>query len=151
MTRHNSDLGSASDWLKQIFHVAKPIRSTTQIWAVTRHQYGISTLVSQTSFRGKTRGVVAKCQLFSEAINCMACPISFQNYVIISLIPATTVSTLANFIELNSLLSLLFYVLKDGCILLSKIFTLFCLSSASYYHWEKEIQRYTVLYRSECC
>ena len=113
MTRHNPDLGSASDWLKQIFHVAKPIRSTTQIWAVTRHQYGISTLVSMTSFRGKTRGVVAKCQLFSEAINCMACPISFQNYVLISLISATTVSTLANFIELNSLLSLLFYVLKD--------------------------------------
>ena len=35
----------------------QPIRSTTQIWVVTRHQYGISALVSLTSFRG----------LFSEA------------------------------------------------------------------------------------
>ena len=53
MTRHYPDLGIASDWLKQIFHVARPIRSTTQIWVVTRHQYGISALVSQTSLRGK--------------------------------------------------------------------------------------------------
>ena len=68
MTRHNPDLGSASDWLKQIFHVARPNRSTTQIWVVTRHQYGISTLVSQTSFRGEARGGVAKCRLFSQAI-----------------------------------------------------------------------------------
>ena len=43
MTRHYSDLGSASDWLKQISHEARPIRSTTQ-----RHQYGISALISQT-------------------------------------------------------------------------------------------------------
>ena len=34
----------------------RPIRSTTQIWEVTRQQYGISALVSQTSFR---RGVMA--------------------------------------------------------------------------------------------
>ena len=32
MTRHYSDPGSASDWLKQISHAAQPIRSTTQIW-----------------------------------------------------------------------------------------------------------------------
>ena len=31
---------------------ARPIRSATQIWIVTRHQYGISSLVSLTSFRG---------------------------------------------------------------------------------------------------
>ena len=65
MTRHNPDLGSASDWLKQIFHVARPNRNTTQIWVVTRHQYGISTLLSQTSFREETRGGVAKRRLFS--------------------------------------------------------------------------------------
>ena len=53
MTRHYPDLGSASDWLNQISHAARPIRSTTQIWVVTRHQYGISALVSQTSFSGK--------------------------------------------------------------------------------------------------
>ena len=30
---------------------------------VTRHQYGISALVSQTSFDGETSGSVAKCRL----------------------------------------------------------------------------------------
>ena len=69
MTRHYPDLGSASDWLNQISHAARPIRSTTQIWVVTRHQYGISGLVSQTSFGGETSGSVAKCWLFSQAGN----------------------------------------------------------------------------------
>ena len=36
----------SDDWLKQISHVAPPIRSSTQIWVVTRHQYGISPIVS---------------------------------------------------------------------------------------------------------
>ena len=54
MTCHYSDLGSPSDWLSQISHAARPIRSTTQIWVVARHQYGISALVSQTSFGGET-------------------------------------------------------------------------------------------------
>ena len=69
MTRHYPDLGSASDWLNQISHAARPIRSTNQIWVVTRQQCGISALVSnsQTSFGGETRGSVAKCRLFSQA------------------------------------------------------------------------------------
>ena len=67
MTRHYPDPGTASDWLKQIFHAARPIRSTTQIWVVIRHQYGISALVSQTSFRGETSGGIGKCRLFSQA------------------------------------------------------------------------------------
>jgi len=33
---------------------------------VTRHQYGISALISQTSFCGKTSSGAAKCQLFSK-------------------------------------------------------------------------------------
>ena len=66
VTRHYPDLDSASDWLNQISHAARPIRSTAQIWVVTRHQYGISALVSQTSFRGETSGSVAKCRLFSQ-------------------------------------------------------------------------------------
>ena len=37
------------------------------MWLVTRHQYGISALVSQTSFRGETSGGVAKCRLFAQA------------------------------------------------------------------------------------
>ena len=54
MTRHYPDLGIDSEWLKKISHSALPIRSTNQIWVVTRHQYGISALVSQTSFCGET-------------------------------------------------------------------------------------------------
>ena len=42
----------------------QPIRSTDQIFVVTRHQYGISALVSQRSFRGKTSCGVATCRLF---------------------------------------------------------------------------------------
>ena len=68
MTRHYPDMGSASDWLKQISHAARPIRSPNQIWVATRHQHGISAIVSQTSFRGETIGGVAKWRLFSQAI-----------------------------------------------------------------------------------
>ena len=60
-------MGSASDWLNQISRTARPIRNTTQIWVVTRHQYGISARVSQTSFGGETSGSVAKRRLFSQA------------------------------------------------------------------------------------
>ena len=59
MTLHYPDPGSAYDWLKQIFLLAQPIRSTTQIWVVTRHQYEISALVSQTSFPGETKTTLA--------------------------------------------------------------------------------------------
>ena len=67
MTCHFPDLGSASDWLNQISHMAQPIRSSTQIRVVTRHQYGISALVSQTSFGKETSSRIAKCRLFSQA------------------------------------------------------------------------------------
>jgi len=43
------------------------MKSATQIWVVTRHQYGISALVPQTLFRGNTSGGVAKCRMFSQA------------------------------------------------------------------------------------
>ena len=46
MTRRYQDLGSASDWLKQIF-------SQSDALPLSRHQYGISALVSQASFRGE--------------------------------------------------------------------------------------------------
>ena len=38
-------------WIK-FSHAARPILSTTQLWRVTRLRYGISALVSQTSFGG---------------------------------------------------------------------------------------------------
>ena len=53
----------------QISHATRPIRSTTQIWVKTRHQYGIPALVSQTSFGGESSGSVAKCRLFPQARN----------------------------------------------------------------------------------
>ena len=68
MTSHYPELGSASDWLKQISRAAKQIRRTTQIWVVKRHQYRISALVSQTSFRGETSGGVAKSRLLSQVM-----------------------------------------------------------------------------------
>ena len=64
---HYPDLDSASDWLKLLSLAARLIRSITQIKIVTRHQYGIFTLVPQTSFCGETSGGVAKGRLFSKA------------------------------------------------------------------------------------
>ena len=52
--RHYPDLCSTSDWLCRERNFLQPIGSTTQTWVVTRHQYGISALVSQTSFSGET-------------------------------------------------------------------------------------------------
>ena len=46
---------SASDWPCRVGNLIQPIRGTTQIWVVTRHQYGISALVSQPSFGEETR------------------------------------------------------------------------------------------------
>ena len=68
--RTDQDLGSASDWLKQISLMARPMRSITlftQVCQVTRYQYGTSALVSETSFRGETVCSVPKSQLFSQA------------------------------------------------------------------------------------
>ena len=67
MTCHYSDLGSASDQSCHVGNLIQPIRNFTQILVVTHHQYGISALVSQTSFGAETSGSVAKCWLFSQA------------------------------------------------------------------------------------
>ena len=49
--------------LRMLVHVAG---MSIHIWVVTRHQYGISVLVPQTSFPGETSGDDAKCWLFSQ-------------------------------------------------------------------------------------
>ena len=67
LTRYYPDLGRVSDRSWRVGNSLQPIRSTTQTWLVTRHQYGISALVSQTSFREETSGGVAKCRLFRQA------------------------------------------------------------------------------------
>jgi len=86
MTWHYPDLGSASDWLEFSFNQSEalpdlgsvtssvwnfcfqPIRSTTKIWVVSHHQYGISALVTQTSFCEGSSGDLVKRQLFSQAM-----------------------------------------------------------------------------------
>ena len=57
MSFHHSDLGRASDWLKQIYNAAPPIRSTTQVFL----------LVSQTSFYGETSAGVTNGGCFTRA------------------------------------------------------------------------------------
>ena len=60
------DLGSTSEWLVNKGNLLQSIRSTTPIWVVTCHQYGISWLVLRRSFCGESNGCDAKCQLFSQ-------------------------------------------------------------------------------------
>ena len=50
--------------MKQIFNQSEA--GTTQIWVVTRHQYGIFTLIPQTLFRGETSGSFVHCWLFCQ-------------------------------------------------------------------------------------
>ena len=53
MTCHYPGLRSVSDWLWRKNILLQLIRSTTQIWVMTGHQYIISALVAHTSFRRK--------------------------------------------------------------------------------------------------
>ena len=66
---HNDDAsgpdpGSVSDWLKWISRAARQIGNTSQIRIVMRHQYGISPIVPETLFRGKTSGSVENVGCF---------------------------------------------------------------------------------------
>ena len=65
MMRHYPDLGSASDWSCRMGNLFQPIRSTTQFWVETRHQYGISALISQTSFGGENSDSLGDCRAAS--------------------------------------------------------------------------------------
>ena len=66
MTFHQ--LASASDWPCREGNLLQLIRSITQIWVVSRLQYGISAPVPQTSSCGETSGSVAKCRPFYMAV-----------------------------------------------------------------------------------
>ena len=74
ITCYYPDLGSAPDWLNQISLAARSIGSTTQIWVDSHHQYGISALISLTSFRGKTVSRDVTCFLrpvfLGETLSC---------------------------------------------------------------------------------
>ena len=58
-----TDLGSASDWLRNISLAVRPIRITTQIWVVTHFCSRFSDVI----WRGETSDGVVKCLLFSQA------------------------------------------------------------------------------------
>ena len=65
VTTH-ANLSSASNWSCRVGNLLQPIRSSSLIWVVTLHQYGIPSLVSQTSFQsfhGETSDGVANCRL----------------------------------------------------------------------------------------
>ena len=64
MMCHYPDLGSASDWLKQVSLAARPIRITTQIRVVTHHQYGRFVFVPETSVHRANRGGIANFFFF---------------------------------------------------------------------------------------
>ena len=68
--RHYPDLRSAYDWLKQISHAPRPISNTTQIRVVTRHQYGISALVSPGPRHFTRKPVVFSDYIKSESHHC---------------------------------------------------------------------------------
>ena len=67
MLHHYPDLGSVSDWLCHMGNLLQLIRSATQIWVVMHHRYGISVLVSKTSFCRKIRGASQNVNIFSQA------------------------------------------------------------------------------------
>ena len=93
MTHHYPDLNRASDLLCRVGNLIQPIRSPTQIWVVTHHQYEISARVSQTSFGQETSGSIAKCRLFSQAtlaakhLSCMYSSLSIT--VVLCKMPVT--------------------------------------------------------------
>ena len=60
-------MGSVSDWSFRVGNLLQPIRGTTQIWVVTRHQCGISALVSQTSQGNEWRRRLINVGCFSHA------------------------------------------------------------------------------------
>ena len=69
---HTDDMSLAKIWqvlligVMQIFLEPWPIRSTTQIWVVMHHQYGVSAPFPQVSFYGETSTGIAKCWLIYQ-------------------------------------------------------------------------------------
>ena len=69
LTRYYPDLGRVSDRSWRVGNLLQPIRSTTQTWLVTHHQYGFSALVSQTSIHEETSGGVCFVKLVWCCLN----------------------------------------------------------------------------------
>ena len=76
MTCHCRGQSSASDWLCCERYLLQPIRSTTQIWVVTRHQYGILGLVLGRHFAGTPEEESWKAGCFVRCANLTKKPAS---------------------------------------------------------------------------
>ena len=79
------------------------------MWVVTRHHYGISALVSQTSFCRETSGSVAKYRLFSQLplTWSLSCVYTFHSQLIYGVIHTlSTKETLGVIIKLSKALKL---------------------------------------------
>ena len=79
MTFHYPNLGGASDWSYREGNLFQPIRSTTQIWVVTRYQYG-----------------KVGCGLFSQAITLRSC---YSPWLKSSCVPSPTAADLHTIVE----------------------------------------------------
>ena len=71
-----------SGWSKSL--VTWPIKSISQIWVVTRHQYGISAIIPQTPFRAGGKPVVAL-----QNVSCFLTRPLRSSYLIFALSPYT--------------------------------------------------------------
>ena len=78
MPLYYPELSSASDWLKKKF--LHPIRSTTQIWVVTRHQYRIPELITflKRHFIGKPVVVSRNIRFFLRLCHVTPAPLLEQ-------------------------------------------------------------------------
>ena len=73
MTCHYLDLGSASDWSCCEGNLLQPIRSTTQISVVTRHQYGVYSLAPQRHYERKpVWGCFLRLSKIQKTLNSLA-------------------------------------------------------------------------------
>ena len=110
MTCHYPDLGSASDWLKQIPREESVSERRSSVFlcyaGYFRYDQRIYALVCQSSFRGETSGCVAKFRLFSEASSVIAslkvllCWRSLNNYI--SSIDVNAIATLYSIKQYHS-------------------------------------------------
>ena len=105
MTRHYPDLGgSASDWSCRVWNLLQPIRSTTQIWVVKRYQYGISALVSQTSFRISQAKLIGMYRALQDCNKKMGTSCLFSPYVPVILSVFYLVAKWSQFEQLSKII-----------------------------------------------
>ena len=89
MTRHYPDLGSAPDWLKQIFQEARPIRSTAQIWLGTLFFLGKPVVLALNGDCFLRLVRTRYCSLLSAVVHNCICQLKPQgwNFQLILLVP----------------------------------------------------------------